>query len=203
MAGSRSELERVLEQARDDLDRLGRSFALIGGLAVSVRTEPRFTRDIDFAVAVATDSEAERLARDLQAAGYRIGALIEQEAVGRLATLRLLSPVLDHQPRVVVDVLVGSSGIESEIAAAATPLEIFPGLIVPVAGIPDLIALKMLARDDERRPQDLVDLKALLNEASLQDRREAERLLDLIEQRGFHRNRSLVADFRHFLLGSG
>jgi hypothetical protein len=39
------------------------SWAMLGGLAVSIRTEPRFTRDVDLAVAVAADDEAERLAR--------------------------------------------------------------------------------------------------------------------------------------------
>ena len=33
----------------------GVGFALVGGLAVSARTEPRFTRDLDFAIAVADD----------------------------------------------------------------------------------------------------------------------------------------------------
>ena len=33
--------------------------ALVGGIAVSTRTEPRFTRDLDFAVAVADDAAAE------------------------------------------------------------------------------------------------------------------------------------------------
>jgi predicted nucleotidyltransferase len=203
MAGSRSELERVFEQVRDDLRRLNRPFAVIGGLAVSARTEPRFTRDIDLAVAVATDHEAERLARDLQAAGYRIAAMIEQEAVGRLATLRLLSPAIGHEPRVVVDVLMGSSGIEPEVVATATPLEIFPGLNVPVAGIAELIALKVLARDDERRPQDLVDLRALMKEATPGDRQKTRRLLELIEERGFHRNRKLVEDFSRLFVGEG
>jgi hypothetical protein len=32
--------------------------AMVGGLAVSARAEPRFTRDLDFAVAVANDDEA-------------------------------------------------------------------------------------------------------------------------------------------------
>jgi hypothetical protein len=31
---------------------------LVGGLAVSARTAPRFTRDIDFCAAVADDAEA-------------------------------------------------------------------------------------------------------------------------------------------------
>lgn len=34
------------------------AIALVGGIAVSTRVEPRFTRDLDFAVAVANDDEA-------------------------------------------------------------------------------------------------------------------------------------------------
>ena len=34
------------------------SFALVGGLAVSARTEPRFTRDADLATAVAGGADA-------------------------------------------------------------------------------------------------------------------------------------------------
>jgi hypothetical protein len=63
-------------------------WALVGGLAVSARCEPRFTRDIDLAVAVAGDSEAEALVRTLQGAGYRVLVSVEQEAVKRLATVQ-------------------------------------------------------------------------------------------------------------------
>ena len=34
-------------------------FALVGGVAVAARTEPRFTRDLDFAISVGTDQEAD------------------------------------------------------------------------------------------------------------------------------------------------
>lgn len=40
-----SPLEAALRQISIDLTAAGVGFALIGGLAVSVRTEPRFTRD--------------------------------------------------------------------------------------------------------------------------------------------------------------
>ena len=40
---------------------------LVGGLAVSARCEPRFTRDIDIAVALADDAQAEKLVRALRA----------------------------------------------------------------------------------------------------------------------------------------
>jgi hypothetical protein len=43
--------------------------ALVGGLAVSARTEPRFTRDLDFAVAFASDAEAEQYVLLLRHAG--------------------------------------------------------------------------------------------------------------------------------------
>jgi hypothetical protein len=73
-------LEAALRRICIDLTHNGFSFALVGGLAVSARTEPRFTRDADIAVAVASDAEAERLIRNLRVLGYRIEALVEQEA---------------------------------------------------------------------------------------------------------------------------
>jgi hypothetical protein len=42
-----------------DLRELGARWALVGGLAVSARAEPRTTRDIDVAIVVGSDSEAE------------------------------------------------------------------------------------------------------------------------------------------------
>jgi hypothetical protein len=65
----------------------------------------------------------------------------------------------------VVDLLFASSGIEPEIAAAADALDVVPGLAVPTARMGHLIALKVLARDDRTRPQDRVDLPALLQRA--------------------------------------
>jgi ribosomal protein L14 len=47
-----------LFRAADDLHDVGARFALVGGLAVSVRVEPRFTRDIDLVVAIEHDAAA-------------------------------------------------------------------------------------------------------------------------------------------------
>lgn len=47
-------------------------------------TEPRFTRAADLAVALASDAEAEALIRELRAHGYRVEAVVGQDAVGRL-----------------------------------------------------------------------------------------------------------------------
>jgi hypothetical protein len=98
-------LDAALRGIIAELARARVPFALVGGLAVSVRTEPRFTRDADLAVAVTTDAEAESVIHNLRARGYDIEAIIEQEAVGRLATARLTrssepgGPVLDLQKK--------------------------------------------------------------------------------------------------------
>lgn len=195
-------LESVLRLLARDLSVLERRWALVGGLAVSARTEPRFTRDVDLAVAVGGDREAEATVRALQSRGYRVQALIEHEPTERLATTRLIPPG-EEETGIVGDMLFASSGIEAEIAAAADALEVFPGLRVPVARIGHLIALKLLARDDRSRPQDRADLVALLRGASAPDLDEARAAASLIRQRGFHRGRDLAAALQEILRDAG
>ncbi len=50
---------------------LGRPWALVGGLAVSARAEPRFTRDVDLAVSVRDDRDAEDAVRTFLSRRYR------------------------------------------------------------------------------------------------------------------------------------
>ena len=170
------------------LDVLGVDYALVGGFAVSVWCEPRFTRDIDFAVAVADDDGAEAVVGALVKSGYEVLATVEHERAGRLATVRLaLGPGDD-----VIDLLFASSGIEREIAVAASPIEVLPGLLLPVASAGHLIALKLLATDDRTRPQDAVDLRALLEVADAGDLELARQAVGLIEERGYQRGRDLV-----------
>jgi predicted nucleotidyltransferase len=185
-------LEAALRQIEADLSRAHVSFALVGGLAVSARTEPRFTRDADFAVALATDTEAEALIHQLRTYDYHIEAIVEQEAVGRLATVRLTRSSEVQPP--VVDLLFASSGIEREVVADAEPIELLPKLTIGVARTGHLIALKVLSRDDLRRPQDLVDLRALLRVASPAELARARESLVLIADRGYHRGRDLMSE---------
>jgi predicted nucleotidyltransferase len=189
----------ALHRAVRDLNELGQRWALVGGLAVSARAEPRTTRDIDLVVAVSEDSRAEKLVRDLRARGYTLAEHLEQEATGRLATVRLVAPG-EEEGGVLVDLLFASSGVEPEIVAQAEVLELVSGIMLPIATIGHLIALKLLARDDRRRPQDLDDLLALLREASPEDLEQARATLQLIRERGFHREKQdLVEQFDEFL----
>jgi predicted nucleotidyltransferase len=190
-------LEAALRHIGADLTRAHVSFALVGGLAVSVRTEPRFTRDADLAVALANDAEAEALIHELRAHDYRIEAIVEQEAVARLATARL---TFSSEPRApVIDLLFASSGIEAEVVADAEPIELLQDLTMGVARTGHLIALKVLSRDDVSRPQDLVDLRALLRVASPAELRRARESLALIATRGYHRGRELMSEINTLL----
>lgn len=181
-------LEAALRQAAYDLTKAGKRWALIGGFAVSARVEPRFTRDVDIAVMVADDQAAESLVRSLLTDGYGLLSSVEHDS-GRLATVRLVRSLDDTE--IVIDLLFASSGIEPEIAQAADQLEITPGLIIPVAKVGHLIALKVLARDDVTRPQDIADLRALITSAELEDLALAREAVAQIEARGFNRDRDL------------
>ena len=91
---------------------------------------------------------------------------------------------------VVVDLLFASSGIEAEVVAGATRLEVLPQLTAPVASTGHLIALKVLAG----RSQDLTDLEALIPGASAADLDLARSAVKLIQERGFNREQDVVVD---------
>ena len=124
-------------------------------------------------------------------------AIVEQEAAGRLATVRLM---FSSDPRApVIDLLFASSGIEPEVVADAEPIELLPGLTMGVARTGHLIALKVLSRVDVSRPQDLVDLRALLRVAAPAETGRAPDSLALIAARGYHRGRDLMSEMKALL----
>ena len=111
-------IQAALLRASSELTKLNLPFALVGGLAVSLRGEPRFTRDIDLAVSVASDRDTESIILALQAKRYRVFLLVEQESKGRIATVRLQAEA-EEEEGVVVDLLFASCGIETELVHAA------------------------------------------------------------------------------------
>ena len=193
VAAPKPALATALREACETLDDLDVAYALVGGLAVSARAEPRLTRDVDVAVAVDDDAAAESLVRELVGRGYKVRTTVEQSKAGRLATVRVVPP---REKRIVVDLLFASCGIEPEIVRAADELEILPSLTVPVATSAHLIAMKLLARDDRERPQDFDDLRNLIPTLSTKGTSQVLAAVKLIEKRGFARGRDLVASWR-------
>lgn len=187
-------VEEALRAVVHELRELGRSFALLGGFAVSAQTEPRTTKDVDIAVVVDSDDDAEQLAFQLSQRGYVVRTTVEHVASGRLATIRTVSP-----NDAIVDLLFASSGVEDIVVRDAVVIEVLEGLEIPVAGIGHLIAMKVLARDDRSRPQDRVDLHALFKVADDDHLATARQLLAQIEQRGYARGRTLEADLERAL----
>ena len=121
-------LETVLRAAALDLAGLRLRWAVVGGLAISARTEPRFTRDVDLVIAVSDDQGAEQAVHSLQCRGYHVHAL-----------------------------------------------------------------------DDRTRPQDRIDLGALVRVATPADLDEARHGVALIHTRGFQRERDLARDLERLI----
>ncbi len=76
-------LAGTLAQVSGDLDQLAVSWAVVGGLAVSVRGEPRLTRDIDVAVSVESDRDSERIFPSLRVPVARRPHLIAMKLLAR------------------------------------------------------------------------------------------------------------------------
>jgi len=178
----------------------GTRCAVVGGLAVSARTVPRFTRDVDLAVSVESDAVAEALVAGLISSGYRVLGQLEHADTGRLAAVRLVAPPAvtgsdagDELEAPIVDLLFAVSGVEAEVVAEAELLSLASDVVAPVARRGHLIALKVLSAR-EPRPQDGLDLAALLLGASEGDLDLARATLVTIRQRGFHRGKDLAAE---------
>ena len=161
---------------------------IVGGLAVSARCEPRFTRDVDIAVVVDTDEHAEALIHALASHGLRMVGLVEQEAVGRLAMARLST-----EDGLSVDLLIASSGIETEVVTNAEILEVVQGVLLPVARTGHLIALKLLSVAPGRET-DAGDLRNLAAVATQDEWNLASEAVAQIQERGFARGRQLDAE---------
>jgi hypothetical protein len=191
----------ALRQTAGLLDSLGQPWALVGGLAISVRVEPRFTRDIDLAVAVVDDLAAEALVSAFTARGFALLLSLEQAALGRLAAVRMLPPG-EPDGGVVIDLLFMSSGLEPEICREAERIDVARGLVVPVARAGHLVAMKLLALSPDR-PQDATDLTALLHQLTPEDRTVAIAAVSRIERIGANRGKALGDELQQWLARLG
>lgn len=195
-------LGEILKQAQADLDRARVRYALIGGLAIGARTALRFTQDADLTVAVESDAQAEKLAHELIAHGYQLSTEIDHVPTGRMAILRLISPVVLHDRDKaevpLLDLLLHSIGIEREVVDQAQPVEVLTGVTLPTARVPHLLAMKVLAESDQRL-QERIDLQNLIQVATDADLREVPPLLDKITDRGFANEKDLHVVYEGFL----
>jgi len=183
----------ALVEITTELVARNREFALVGGLAVSVRSEIRFTRDVDLAVIVESDADAEELIFDLKRSSYVPIVTVEHDIRARLSTVRLQTPA-----SIIVDLLFASSGIESEVVRGATSMTVTKNVKMPVASTEELIAMKILSMS-ARRLQDRIDVQRLIQYSTRLDVERIRRNLRLIVERGYHRDEDLLAQFEQLL----
>ena len=129
--------------------------------------------------------------------GYTVNALLEDESSHGLATVRLNIPPADAPP-LLLDLLFGTCGIEPEIVAAATVETVLPNAAMPVAIVPHLLAMKVLASRDTRE-HDVPDIARLLEVSTDDDILVARNALKLMTERGFNREKDLERDFDAYL----
>ena len=184
-----SELRRVTS----DLHQSEVTWCLVGGLGTSVYVDPRTTKDIDVVVSVTGEEQADRLKDFLLSRGYTNPQVLMHTSPTRRMGWRIFIPA-SREASIPLDVLVAACGIERDIVASATTIEILPGLSLPVASLGHLIAMKVLSQNRFERLQDRVDIIALLRTATEQDRITLERSLNEISKLELAGGRNLIAE---------
>lgn len=192
-----TQLIDIIVDFNSRLKLLGVKFCLVGGMAITARSYERTTKDVDFAVSVISEVEAEECVRALATNGFEVNTILENKTHNVLSTVRLK---YINGPEFFIDLLFSACGIEKEIVSQSSELELLPKVFVPVASVASLIVMKLVSFDVEKRPVDIADLHALLKVASDEDIRKVRELATLIVKRNFHRGRDLIAELEKLQL---
>ena len=126
-------------------------YALIGGIAVSLQADPRYTQDIDAVVWTDDSSWPELVA---SAVRFGIRARVD-DVLAFAARSRVL--LLVHESGVPLDVSCGALPFEQVLVESAVVLDA-GGFLVRVARPADLLVMKAVAG----RPRDHADIESLL-----------------------------------------
>jgi hypothetical protein len=150
------QLQVTLHDAVSLLEERGVSYALIGGLASSLRGQARVTADVDLVVAIDIPA-ALAIARDLDQTPF--APLFDD--VSQVVERSFILPLRHRSTGVKVDISIGLSGFEQHAVTRAQSIDVY-GRPVSVATTEDLVIMKALAG----RPQDDLDVRAMLTAQS-------------------------------------
>jgi hypothetical protein len=145
-------LDKALADAVDFLETRQIPFAVIGGIAATVRGEFRATADLDFVLDVAVE-DAVKLASNLEGTYFEPLFPGVSEVVERTFILPLR-----HKPTgLTVDLALGLSRFEQTAISRAERVQ-FGSCIAPVVTSEDLVLMKLFAG----RPRDIEDVEGIL-----------------------------------------
>lgn len=145
-------LKETLVDAVKFLDAQQVPYALIGGLAVSLRGQARMTADVDLVI-LADVPRGLALANSLSGTNFK--PLFD--GIADVVEKSFLLPLRHRTTNVKVDLALGLSGFEHRIMARAERLSI-GGSQIAVATAEDLLIMKLLAG----RPKDEQDIEGLM-----------------------------------------
>ena len=135
------------------LESRGIACAVIGGLAVSLRGQPRMTVDVDLVMAADVE-DALRLARELPGTPFEPLFTGVEEVINAAYIL----PLRHRTTGIRVDLAIGMSGFERDAIERARTL-VIADTTAPVVTVEDLLVMKALAG----RPQDEQDIRGIVD----------------------------------------
>jgi predicted nucleotidyltransferase len=142
--------QAVLEVHRILAD-LGLDYAIIGGTAIQIWGEPRFTQDLDLTVLAPLEQFSQTVERLLA----RLSPRIDDAHRFAMQSRVLLVQTSAGYP---VDISFGLPGYEEEVIDRVIEQEIAPGERVPFCSAEDLIIHKAVAG----RVQDVIDIENII-----------------------------------------
>jgi predicted nucleotidyltransferase len=174
-------LQTTLADAAEFLASEGIAYALIGGMAASLRGETRTTADVDLVID-ADVSHALNLITRLEQSSFR--PLFDK--VAEVVERSFILPLRHRTTNIKVDMSLGLSGFEQKLIGRAELLDI-AGTMVSVVTSEDLLVMKILAG----RPQDTQDARGIV--AAQSDRLDWEYCLNVARELGEALNQDLVS----------
>ncbi|RKY99307.1 MAG: hypothetical protein DRQ10_06425 [Candidatus Hydrothermota bacterium] len=144
--------QNLLKQIAQQLDNAEIRYMVIGGQAVLIHGEPRFTKDIDITMEI-TPQNLQQVLEVVKHLGLKI--LVKN--VEKFVKDTWVLPTLDERSGIRVDFIFSFSAYEKTAIERATNVEI-NGYPVKFASVEDLIIHKIFAG----RPRDIEDVRKIL-----------------------------------------
>jgi predicted nucleotidyltransferase len=180
----RDPLQTTLADAADFLVGEGIAYALIGGMAASLRGQTRATADVDLVIDIDVNQALILITR-LGRSSFR--PLFEN--VAEVVERSFILPLRHRTTDIKVDMSLGLSGFEQKLISRAK-LEDISGTTVSVVTAEDLLVMKVLAG----RPQDVQDARGIV--AAQASRLDWEYCLEMARELGEALNQDLAAPIR-------
>jgi predicted nucleotidyltransferase len=151
--------EFILKKIARELKKRKIPYMVIGGQAVLLYGEPRFTRDIDITLGVDVDAFHE-----LEAAAQKMGFKPAADNPEKLAVQTNVFPVIDKKSGIRIDFIFSYSDYERTAIKRSKNFDLH-GVKVKYISPEDLIIHKLVAG----RPRDIEDVENILLKIKIRD----------------------------------